>query len=329
MYASRLLVAAVAHLRVFETLHDGPHTLESLRGALNLADRPSQVLFPSLRAMGLMDVDAAGIVRVTPLGGFLTQREPAHLINYVGLEADDPGVVAMAQLLRHDGSDSGAPVAFVKDDTAPSPMDDPGPARAFTHALAGRAKLLAPLVARSMPGGRHLLDVACGTGLFAYEWLRLNAHARATLLDRPAVLDVAREMLERFAGQNAAAATVSARVLFLPGDMLHDALPDADVVLAASVFHDWPETVCASLMRRLAGALPVGGTLLVHDSFLSDAMDGPLAASNYSAQLFWHTKGRLYSRGEFSRWMVAAGLRAAPGLVPTGLDYALMSAMKL
>lgn len=327
VFASRLLVAAVAHLRVFEHVAAERHTLESLRHALQLAERPACVLFPSLRAMGLLTVDATGAVSLTPTGKFLTHTEPCHLIDYVGLEAGDSGVLEMVARLRHDGPLSNDGVAFVKDDAALSPMDVPHTARAFTLALAGRARLLAPLAARAMPASAgHLLDVASGTGFFTYEWLRANPQARATVLDRPAVLEVARELLREFATRDAAAATVPRRVDFLPGDMLQDALPRADVILAASVFHDWPEAVCRHLMQRFADALPTGGTLCIHDSFLNDAMDGPLAMTDYSTQLFWHTKGRLYSRAEFRAWMRAAGLLPTRTDTPTLMDYALITA---
>ena len=327
VFASRLLVAAVAHLRVFEHVAAERHTLESLRHTLQLAERPAHVLFPALRAMRLLAVDIHGVVSLTAVGKFLSRAEPIHLADYVGLEADDPGVLEMLARLRHDGPTDSGGVSFVKDDAAPSPMDVPQTARALTLALAGRAQLLAPLAAHAMPASTgHLLDVAGGTGFFTYEWLRANPQARATVLDRPAVLEVARELLSAFAARDAAAATVRGRVDFLPGDMLRDPLPRADVILTASVFHDWPEAVCRQLMQRFADALPTGGTLCIHDSFLNDAMDGPLAMTDYSAQLFWHTKGRLYSRAEFCAWMCAAGLLPTSSDTPTLMDYALITA---
>ncbi len=221
VYSTRLLCVAVCHLKVFEHAADGSHTLESLQAELGLAERPANVLLPALRAMGLLTLEADCVV-VTDAGRYLCEREPCNLINYIGGEANDPGVLEMVERLRHDGLPGETGISFVKDDAAPSPMDDPEAARRFTLALAGRARLLSPLVARAMPSTGHLLDIACGTGFFAFEWLRLNPAARATLIDTSEVLAVAREFSAEYGD-------VVDRIDFLPADMLVDPLPEADL----------------------------------------------------------------------------------------------------
>jgi hypothetical protein len=209
-------------------------------------------------------------------------------------------------------------------------MDDPALARKFTLGLAGRARYLAPLVAANLPKREgHLLDVAGGTGFYTYEWLLVNPHSTATLLDRPAVLTVAAEFLAEFSRSGRPRAdTVKARVTFLPGDMLTDDLPQTDLLLAASLFHDWPTPTCQQLAHRFAGALRPGGEIWVHDTFLNDELDGPLAATDYSAQLFWATKGRCYSRAEYHSWFSEAGLTPLPHAIPTQMDYGLIAARK-
>ena len=320
VYSTRLLCAAVCHLKVFEHAVDGSHTLESLQAELGLAERPTNVLLPALRAMGLLTLEADCVV-VTDAGRYLCEREPCNLINYIGGEANDPGVLEMVERLRHDGLPGETGISFVKDDAAPSPMDDPEAARRFTLALAGRARLLSPLVARAMPSTGHLLDIACGTGFFAFEWLRLNPAARATLIDTSEVLAVAREFSAEYGD-------VVDRIDFLPADMLVDPLPEADLILAGSLFHDWPTGTCADLMRRFAAALHPDGQLFIHDVYLNDSMDGSLPATDYSAQLFQHTKGRLYSRAEYGSWMTASGLEPTDHHTPTQLEYALIAGRK-
>lgn len=322
VYSTRLLCAAVCHLKVFEHAVDGSHTLESLQAELGLAERPAKVLLPALLAMGLLTLEDDCVV-VTDTGRFLCEREPCHFINYIGGEANDPGVLEMVERLRHDGMPGETGISFVKDDAAPSPMDDPEAARRFTMALAGRARLLSPLVARAMPSAGHLLDVACGTGFFTFEWLRLNPAARATLLDTSEVLAVAQE----FSAESEYSDVID-RIDFLPADMLVDPLPEADLILAASLFHDWPTETGADLMRRFADALHPDGQLFIHDVYLNDSMDGSLPATDYSAQLFQHTKGRLYSRAEYESWMTATGLTPTDHHTPTQLEYALIAGRK-
>jgi hypothetical protein len=237
----------------------------------------------------------------------------------------------MAERLRHNGPrQTNTGTAYIKEGEGPSPMDDPTTARLLTLALAGRAQYLSPVVAAALPKlSGHLLDVAGGTGFYAYEWLLANPQATATVLDRPHVLAVAAELLDEFCrSDRAGAAGVKGRVVLLSGDMLCDELPRADMILAASLFHDWPAKTCAVLAKRFADALNPGGELWVHDAFLHDTLDGPLAVTDYSAQLFWITKGRAYSRQEYRNWFTQAGLTPTVQQIPTLLDYSLIAAQK-
>jgi hypothetical protein len=327
MYSSRLLLAAVHHLNLFEVIGTEPVSLADLGSRLGLGERPTMVLIPALCAMGLLAYDKAGQVIVTDLGRYLTLSQSPNLTGYTGLEKEDPGVVEMAFRLRNDGPlETLEGISFVKEGEGPSPMDDPELSRKFTLSLAGRAKHLSPLVAANLPKREgHLLDVAGGTGYYTYEWLLLNPSSTATILDRPAVLTVAAEMLDAFSRSGRPGAdTVKARVTLRPGDMLTDEIPQTDILLAASLFHDWPTVTCRLLAHRFASALRPGGELWVHDAFLNDALDGPLPVTDYSAQLFWVTKGRCYSRTEYRSWLTEAGLHPAPDTIPTQMDYSLI-----
>ncbi|MBC3786496.1 methyltransferase [Spirosoma utsteinense] len=331
MFGSRLLIAAVHHLPVFETLSAGPLSLTELSSRLNLAERPAHVLIPALCAMDLLGSDEAGQLHITELGRYLTQDQTPNLTGYTGLEKDDPGATEMALRLKNDGPlDTSDGISFVKEGEGPSPMDDPELSRKFTLGLAGRAKHLSPIVAANLTEREgHLLDVAGGTGYYTYEWLLKNPASTATLLDRPAVLAVATEVLdELIRSGRPGASRLRDQVTFLPGDMLTDALPQTDLLLAASLFHDWPSPTCQLLAHRFASALRPGGELWVHDAFLNDGLDGPLAVTDYSAQLFWGTKGRCYSRAEYRSWFVEAGLQPTTDAIPTQLDYGLIRARK-
>jgi hypothetical protein len=325
-----LLIAAVHHFPVFERLEKEPLSIEELRHLLGLKERPAMVLFPALCAMELLAFNSEHKLFITPLGKFLLASASPNLIGYVGLEKNDAGVLEMVDQLKNDGPpDPSTGLSYVKEGDTASPMDDPQSARFFTLALAGRAQYLSPLVAARLPSKTHLLDVAGGTGYYSYEWLLANPAARATVVDRPAVLEVAKELLEAFSlSGRPGAAGVKARVTFLPGDMLSDALPKTDLLLAASLFHDWPQPTCQLLAKRFANALHPGGELWVHDAFLQDTLDGPLAVTDYSAMLFLHTKGRAYSRKEYAAWLKAAGLDVKEQYTPTLMEYGLLSAHK-
>src|SRR5258707_379699 len=102
--------------------------------------------------------------------------------------------------------------------TAPA-MDHEASGRRLTLALAGRARIVAPALAKNLPlpGARKLLDVGGGTGLYSIALLRVNPTLRAVIWDRPEVLKVAREMAETHG--------VVDRIDFTPGDMFADPVP--------------------------------------------------------------------------------------------------------
>jgi len=328
---SRLLVAAVHHLHVFEELDNGPKSITELQQKLQLKERPAMVLFPALCAMGMLKFDKEERLCLTELGKYLTLGCKKNLIGYVGLEKQDPGVVTMTEWLLNDGPvNSTQGVSYVKDEEAPSPMDEPESARFFTMALAGRAKYLAPVVAEKITKRQgHLLDIAGGTGYYTYEWLLANPTSHATIFDRAEVLKVAAGLLDEFCESGKSGSNgLKERVTFLPGDMLTDKIPSADVLLAASLFHDWPTETCKMLAKKFSAALNPGGEIWIHDAFLNDTLDGPLAVTDYSAMLFLGTKGRTYSRKEYRQWLTGAGLVATTEDIATLMDYGLISAYK-
>jgi hypothetical protein len=324
-YGSELLTAAVAHFRVFELLAKGPRSLESLRVDLGLAERPAVVLLTALRAMGLLAVDSGGRLELTALSREFLVGPPYDISGYISLNADTPCVLGMVERLRTNRPAGTKPeeagAAFIYREGVASAMEKESEARRLTLALAGRARNVAPVLAKRVPltEASVLLDVGGGSGLFAVAFLRQNAQLRAIVWDRPEVLKVADEM--------AAAHGVADRLECRSGDMFSDPVPPADVILLSNVLHDWDVPQCQELVGRCAASLPAGGRLLIHDVFLNDALDGPLSIALYSAALFCLTEGRAYSAAEYRDWLNAAGLRPL-GVIPTLIHCGAIPAEK-
>jgi SAM-dependent methyltransferase len=231
--------------------------------------------------------------------------------DYIGLAANSPGVLEMVERLKSNRpAAQGAGTAFIYREGVASAMEEQASARHFTLALAGRAKNVAPVLADRVPRKtKLLLDVGGGTGIYSIACLQGNPRLQAIVFDRPEVLKVTEEMAQAYG--------VADRLTCQPGDMFRDPLPaGADVILLSNILHDWDVVDCQTLLRKCAAALASGGRLLIHDVFLSDALDGPLPIALYSAALFTLTEGRAYSAAEYGDWLLAAGLQPGP-VTPT------------
>ena len=66
--SSHLLVAATHYIPVFEELSQGALSLSELQERLHLKERPAMVLFPALCAMGMLEYEASGKLRLTETG---------------------------------------------------------------------------------------------------------------------------------------------------------------------------------------------------------------------------------------------------------------------
>ncbi len=326
-YATELLVSAVAHFRVFEKLATKPQSLEVLAADLAISMRSANVLVTALRAMGTVQRRSDGLLELTPLGlEHLVPDGDFYVGDYCGLAAKAPGVLALVERLRTNrpagaGKDEDG-AAFIFREGLDSAMEQEASARALTLALAGRAKNVAPHVARvlDLRGVAHLLDVGGGTGLYAISLLQANPGLTATVLDRPEVLKVAAEF--------STAAGVSDRLELVSGDMFTAPLPFADVVLLSNILHDWDVAECEILVRRCSEALSPGGRLLIHDVFLAEDLGGPLPVALYSAALFSLTEGRAYSAGEYREWLRAAGLIPEASVASTAVHCGVLTGRK-
>jgi hypothetical protein len=326
-YGTELLTAAVAHFDLFGKLAAGPLAFDELRRRLDLGERPAHVLITVTRAMGLLTCDSAGRLDLSAVAReHLVPGAALAVCDYIGLAADSPGVAAMAERLRANrpanasAEDKGA--AFIYREGIESAMEQEASARHLTLALAGRARNVAPVLAERVPldSARLLLDVGGGTGIYSIACLQKQPRLRAIVWDRPAVLKVAREMAETYG--------VADRLECRAGDMFVDAVPTgADVILLSNVLHDWDVPECRKLIARCADALVAGGRLLIHDVFLSDALDGPLPIALYSAALFCLTEGRAYSAAEYREWLAAAGLKPGP-VIPTLIHCGMLPGQK-
>ncbi|HZN45129.1 MAG TPA: class I SAM-dependent methyltransferase [Nitrospiraceae bacterium] len=186
----------------------------------------------------------------------------------------------------------------------PETMENTEYRRQFTWAMHYRSRDVAPEVARkiSLRGARTLLDLGGGPGTYALAFLKRNAQLQATVCDRPAALDVARQV--------AASEGAGARLSYLPLDFMTDPLQGHyDVIWYSNVLHIYSAAENQALFTRILPALNPGGRLIIQDAFLQDK-EGiyPTDASLFAVTMLLFTPaGNTYSLRDTTKWLRQAG----------------------
>ncbi len=117
----------------------------------------------------------------------------------------------------------------------------------------------------SLPGGEaQLLDVGGGHGYYTIEACTRQPELRATILDSPGALELARDEI--------ATAGLADRIDCRGGDALESELgSDLDLVFCFNVVHGFDPETNRELFGRIGDALAPGGRLVLLDQFASES----------------------------------------------------------
>jgi hypothetical protein len=107
-----------------------------------------------------------------------------------------------------------------------------------------------------------------------------------------------------------AAAELTDRLRFYPGDFFADELPSADVLVMGHILHDWNLDEKRLLLERAHRALPDGGALIVHESIIDDDRRENAFGLLMSLNMLIETPGGFdYTGADCRGWMADAGFR--------------------
>lgn len=186
----------------------------------------------------------------------------------------------------------------------PDEPEDPEYRRRFTWAMHHRTLETAPTIAAqvALHGASTLLDLGGGPGTYAMAFLAKHPRLRAVVGDRPAALEVAREI--------AATHKAGKRLSTVPMDFTREAIPGTyDVIWYSNVLHIYSPDTNRAILKRALAALNPGGRLFIQDAFLHDR-EGlyPAEASLFAVSMLLFTEeGDTYTSAETTRWLKDAG----------------------
>jgi 3-hydroxy-5-methyl-1-naphthoate 3-O-methyltransferase len=320
LYAADLLTAAIAWLDFFTWLDHHPTDRAGICLALEIKERPTDVMLTLFVAMGFLKQEN-GIFSLTELAReHLVNTSPWFIGPYYASLKERPVCKDFLNVLR-----TGRPAnwAGLKNEKEwARAMEDETFASQFTAAMDCRGVYLGQAVAKALalPNQRQLLDIAGGSGIYACCIVAHHPHLKATVLEKPPVDQAARNAIARRGFTD--------RVSVIAGNMFADTLPAGfDMHLLSNVLHDWDVPVVRQLLARSFKALSAGGLLVIHDAHINAGKTGPLPVAEYSAMLMHSTEGQCYSISEIEGCLTDAGF-VGMEFIPTAADRSVITARK-
>lgn len=322
IYAPDMLITALVHLDLFSWLAEHPASRAAICKALEITDRPTDVMLTLLAAMGLVEERQAVFHLTTVAREHLVKGSPWYLEPYFGSLKDRPVALDLLRVLRTGKPANWGSRQDEEDKDWHRAMETEEFATQFTAAMDCRGVYLAQAVAKSidLSPHRHLLDIAGGSGIYACSLVTHYPQLTAAVFEKPPV--------DQIAARAIASRGCSQKVRVVAGDMLATALPsDADVHLFSNVLHDWDVPVVRQLLKSSFDAMLPGGLVLVHDAFLNADKTGPLHVAEYSVLLMHSSEGRCYSVAEMEAYLLEAGF-VQPAYVAGAAARGIMTARK-
>jgi tRNA A58 N-methylase Trm61 len=177
----------------------------------------------------------------------------------------------------------------------------PDEVRRFGAAMRAMGAQMARRVAGSLDlgGVDRMLDVGGGWGQFAQAMCRVRPGLHATVLDRPEVVERAREEL--------VGTELEERITFVPGDYLStDYGAGFDLVLLANILHQETGDRAQELVQRAAAALAPEGRVTVVDFAIDDEQRQHLLGALFAINM--RSFGDTWTEADIRGWMADAGL---------------------
>jgi acetylserotonin N-methyltransferase len=292
-------------LGVFDELAAGPREANQLASLLGLNPDATERLLNACVSISLLQKQGQSFSNTATAQKYLVSTSPDSLAGYVVYSErslyplwshlDDAIREGSNRWEQTFGSRTALFDHFFRDEAAK---------RSFLTGMHGLGQLTSRAVVRAfdLARFRHLVDLGGATGHLAIAACEAYASLRATVLDLPAVGDLARECIAKSA--------VADRVTFEPGDFFTNDLPSADLYAIGRILHDWNLDQCNRLLTRIHQALPFGGALLIAETLLDDDHTGPRHALMQSLNMLVCTEGKERSCAEYCEMCLSAGFQS-------------------
>ena len=305
-------------LKLFTLVESGTDTSHHVAQALSIPVRSMRFLLNAMAALGLLEKQGTQYSNTSLAATFLVEGRPLYMGDFfVAINRMFYAPFVEFQRALKEGhpvwsTDQGGtehvPISGEERELFVRGMHSLG---AATAAAFGDSPILA--------GRKHLLDIAGGSGVMAIAAVQSHAGMKATVLDRPAVCELAQPHI--------AASGLAHRIDTLGKDIFVDPFPaGADTHLYSNVLQNFDSAKGKLLLKKSYDALPRGGLLIIADYVLDEEGTSPTFPALFNLfALVAMEGGEARSFSEYKAWLDEAGFEGverAGLLSPTSLVWA-------
>lgn len=293
-------LSTALELGVFEALAERPSSAGELAATLNAQPQAIDALLQALVAIGYVDTVNGYFTNSTLTRKWLIDNEAFNGRAIMRFWDDTLNQIwpTAADVIR----------------TGRRPFDtyewierDPERNRSFQQTLVVTALTAGHDIAARIPlteTATRILDVGGGHGLFSILLCQQHPNVRATIIERPAALEVAAEYAQAYG--------MSDRIELVAGDLWEVAWGrDYDAVLLFNLLHHFDLVANSSLLRKAATALKPGGLVAILDQ-VAGTVSG--SATNalirlIALQYYIMADGRVFTEDELETSLEHTGFR--------------------
>ncbi|MEE2757002.1 MAG: methyltransferase [Myxococcota bacterium] len=315
-WGSATLIAA-SNLNIFTTLADGPMTAKQMADSLELDLHASDALLTGCVGLDLLSKDGENYVNTPMAEAFLVTGRPGYLGPALAYNGDVFKLWGSLADVVKQGTASQAPEQYLGNDASRT--------RNFVYGMHHRALGIGQAVASAidLSGCRHLADVGGGPGTYSGLLTAKHPDLKATVLDLPAVVDIAGEIVASMG----ASSSVSCQAFDYYTDPM---MTNYDAALISGVLHREQSDGAEALITKVAENLDDGGTLYISDVMLDDTRTGPLFGTMFALNMrVLAHNGRCHSVAEQTEWLANAGCTVTQVTqLPAPIHYTVIRAEK-
>lgn len=324
-------IVAAAESGIFASLNDCPATVAELATRLDFDERATGILLCLLASLRLLTERCGEFQLTDEARVYLVPSSPFYWEPMMRVGVSEWHRITLLEKLKPRASAQlSAPDGIPRPSVGARPSDSWAAgrisieqARSVATRMHSHSLVAAIGVARNYDFSRiaRVLDVGGGSGCFMIATAQAHPHLRCTILELPAMCDVARCYIE--------AGGVANRVDTIAVDMFRQEWPQGyDAIFFSNVWHDWNSLTCQWLAARAFSVLPSGGHIMLHEMLLDDDGAGPCTAASFSMLMLLLTQGQQFRLAELKKILENSGFTNIEARQTCGY-YSITTALKL